>query len=392
MKFLEDISFTNKRVLIRVDYNVPIENGVVLDDYRITQSLPTIKYCLEKGASVVLMTHLGRPNGKKNKEFSVKPVAKRLEEIFGKKVHFSEDCISNESFEFSKDMNQQKIHLLENLRFYEHEEANDKVFSEKLSLHGDIYINDAFGTAHRSHASNSKIVDYFSSKCIGKLFQKEYEYLSNAVERNNNGNLVVIIGGKKIETKIHLVENLLKSADKILIGGAMSYPLLKEKGCNIGGSYSTREGEECARKIVNTKEFQEKVVLPVDHVVSEHIDDKDVSNINVDDTEIFQKGFDVGIKTVELFNSYLEGADTILWNGPVGVFENKCFGAGTSKVIRAIERATHNGADSIVGGGDSVAAIKKYSKVDRFTHVSTGGGASLMLLSGQPLPAIRRMK
>ena len=390
MKFLEDITYTNKRVLIRVDYNVPIENGMVLDDYRITQSLPTINYCLEKGASVILMTHLGRPNGKKNEEFSVKPVADRLERMLGKKVHFSEDCISKESFEFSKDMNQQKIHLLENLRFYEQEEINDKTFSEKLSLHGDIYINDAFGTAHRSHASNSKIVDFFSHKCIGKLFQKEYEYLSKAVARNN-GNLVVIIGGKKIETKIHLVENLLKSADKILIGGAMAYPLLKEKGFNIGGSYSTREGEECAKKIVNTREFEEKVVLPVDHIVSESMEDKEVFNVNVNDTEIFQKGFDVGVKTIELFNSYIDGADTILWNGPVGVFENKHFGDGTSKVIRAIERATSKGVDSIVGGGDSVAAIKKYSQVERFTHVSTGGGASLMLLSGEDLPAIRRM-
>tara|TARA_A100001011_G_scaffold388989_1_gene469655 strand:+ start:393 stop:1568 length:1176 start_codon:yes stop_codon:yes gene_type:complete len=391
MNFLEDINLINRQVLVRVDYNVPIERGVVIDDYRITQSLPTINYCLDNNASVVLMSHLGRPNGKKNLDYSLKPIALKLEEVLGRKVHFSEDCISDESFDLSKNMKSNEIHLLENLRFYEEEQADNKSFSKKLSFHGDVYINDAFGTAHRRHASNSNIVNYFRNKGIGRLFQKEYEFLSSSID-DISGNLIVLVGGKKIETKIKFVENLLQSADKILIGGAMAYPLLKEQGCNIGGSFSTPDGEDCAKSIVNTKEFNEKVVLPIDHLVSESIDGINVGSIDIEDTKSSQMGFDIGNKTVKLFNRYIENANTIIWNGPVGMFENKSFSNGTCNVIRSIERATSNGASSIVGGGDSVSAINEFSSIDKFTHVSTGGGASLMLLSGQQLPAIRRIK
>ena len=391
MKFLEDITFRNKRALIRVDYNVPVINGKVIDDYRIVESLPTINYCLDNNASVVLMSHLGRPNGQKNLDYSLRPISQKLEEILSRKVHFSDDCISDKSFELSKNMKSKEIHLLENLRFYKEEQFDDKSFSKKLSFHGDVYINDAFGTAHRMHASNSNIVDYFANKGIGRLFQKEYEFLSNSME-DISGNLIVLVGGKKIETKIKLIENLLPSADKILIGGAMAYPLLKEQGCNIGGSFSTKEGEDCAKNIVNTKEFIKKVVLPIDHVVSEHINSTRVSNIDIEDTKSYQMGFDIGSKTVSLFKEYLENANTIIWNGPLGVFENKSFSRGTLNIIRSIERATRNGVSSIVGGGDSVSAIKAFSNIDRFTHVSTGGGASLMLLSGEQLPAIRRIK
>ena len=392
MKFLEDIDLNGKKVLIRVDYNVPINNGQVIDDFRIKSSLPTIRYCLDNGASIILMSHLGRPNGSIKNNLSLDPISFYLEDLLNTEVLFSNDCISNESIELSSKLSKGEIHLLENLRFYKEEEENDNFFSKKLSKHADVYINDAFGTAHREHSSNVGILKYFDEKCVGKLVRNELDNLNttlNAAEKPN----ILILGGAKIKSKIKLILNMLNNVDTILIGGAMSYAFLKVIGQNIGAHIIDKENIELATSIIEkSKKLNVNIVLPTDVVAATEMQNNvpwrvtEVTNLEED-----EYGFDIGPETMMNFEMFLSNAKTITWNGPLGVTEIPIFATGTEAVSSMVRECTVNGAKSIIGGGDIAAAISKCSDYSEYTHVSTGGGASLEFMSGKKLIALKSL-
>ena len=392
MKFLEDIDIKGKKVLIRVDYNVPINNGQVIDDFRIKSSLPTIRYCLDNGASIILMSHLGRPNGSINNNLSLDPISFYLEDLLNKEVFFSNDCISNESIELSSKLLKGDIHLLENLRFYKEEERNDDLFSKKLSQHADIYINDAFGTAHRKHSSNVGILKYFDEKCPGKLIRNELDNLNANLNSTEKPNLL-ILGGAKIKSKTALILNMLKNVDAILIGGAMSYAFLKALDQNIGAHIIDKENIELASFILEkSKKMNVNIVLPTDVVASPEMQHNvpwrvtEVSGLEED-----EYGFDIGPETMMNFEIFLSNAKTITWNGPLGVSEIPIFATGTEAISSMVRERTIKGAKSIIGGGDTAAAISKCSDYSEYTHVSTGGGASLEFMSGKKLIALKHL-
>ena len=385
---IEDINLSDKKVLIRVDYNVPIENGQILDDYRIKKSLKTINYCIDQGASITLMSHLGRPNGF-DENFSLLPVAEKLTELLNKEVLFSDDCISDKALLKSTTLEKGQIHLLENLRFHSGELKNCLDFSKTLSFHGDVYINDAFGTAHREHASNVGIVNFFDECDIGFLMKKELKYLSHEITDPIRP-FTVVMGGAKIKGKIELIENFLKQSDNLIVGGALSFPFLKVKGYNIDSPLLNDQDIDCAKSLLELSDkLNKSIILPYDFVVSTSIDDfenidmKTIENINSKDG-----CFDIGPETTMHYSQILSESETILWNGPLGVSENPYFGTGTQQICRIIEELSNNGVISILGGGDTAAAAKKFSQFNTFTHISTGGGASLELLSGKKLPAL----
>jgi 3-phosphoglycerate kinase len=380
---LKDVDLKGKRVLMRADFNVPQDANLnITDDTRIRSTLPTIKYILDRGAKkLILMSHLGRPDGKRVDKYSLKPVAERLCALLKEPVKFVNDCVGvKQEVEGSVE----RVVLLENLRFHAEEEANDPAFAKELSSLGEVFINDAFGTAHRAHASTEGVTRYLKS-AAGLLLEKEIAYLGNAVEQPAHP-FVVILGGAKVSDKIGVIENLLPKCDAIIIGGGMSYTFLKAQGKQIGNSKLEKDKIDLARSILDkAKQMGKDILLPADNVVVEAIDPNSKAEIvgeNIPDGKI---GVDIGPKTIKLFEEKLKSAKTIVWNGPLGIFEMDAFSKGTKEVASFISTLK---ALTIIGGGDTAAAVAKFALEDKMTHISTGGGASLEFLEGKALPGV----
>ncbi|MBB6061817.1 phosphoglycerate kinase/triosephosphate isomerase [Thermosipho japonicus] len=386
---IKDIDLKGKRVIMRVDFNVPMKDGEITDDTRIVEALPTIKHAIENGAIVILLSHLGRPKGERKPEFSLAPVAKRLSELLGKEVTFIPELYGEIVNEKVKNAKEGDVILLENTRFDKGETKNDPELAKKWAELANIHVNDAFGTAHRAHASNVGIAQYIPS-VAGFLMEKEIKFLSKATT-NPEKPYVVVLGGAKVSDKIGVITNLLDKADKILIGGAMMFTFLKSLGYNVGSSLVEDDKLDLAKRILEqAKEKGTEIVLPVDAVCAQKIE-AGVETKTIDIKDGIPEGWmglDIGPKTVELFRNSISGAKTIVWNGPMGVFEIEDFSNGTKEVAIAIAEETSKGAITIIGGGDSAAAISKFGLKDKVSHVSTGGGASLEFLEGKELPGI----
>ena len=380
---IKDINLKGKKVIMRVDFNVPLKNGVIKDNARIKAAIPTIKYALDNGAAkIILMSHLGRPDGKVVEDLRLTPVAVELERLLGLPVEKLNDCIGPE-IKAQIEKTTKRVILLENLRFHPEEEEGDEKFAKELASLADVYVNDAFGTAHRAHASTT-IIARFLPSALGFLMDKEVTALSCAL--NPAKPYVVILGGAKVSDKIDVITNLMKKADTILIGGAMAYTFLKARGETTGASRVEADKVSLAKDILSQAERQKvKIILPVDHLAVQNIDKPETKKFTdkLDNGDI---GVDIGPKTVNLFKQELEGAKTVLWNGPVGIFENPHYCEGTKEI--ALGLADLDNATVIVGGGDSASAAKEFGVANKLYHVSTGGGASLELLEGKALPGI----
>lgn len=378
---IRDLDLKNKVVFIRVDFNVPLASGgqEITSDKRIKASLPTIRYALEQGAGVILASHLGRPKGKPNPEMSLKPVARRLEELIGRPVRMAPDCVGPEVEAMKPEAG--GILLLENLRFHAEEEANDPEFSKKLAALCDVYVNDAFGSAHRAHASTVGMIQYVPKAAAGLLMDKELEYLTMAT-KNPPRPCVAILGGAKVSDKIEVIENLMKVVDKLMIGGAMAYTFLRAQNLPTGKSLVEEDKVDLAKKLM--QEAGDKLLLPLDHVVAAEFKEGAEHEI-VETIPDGKMGLDIGPKTVELFSKVIATSKTVIWNGPMGVFEKPPFDKGTVALAKAV---ADSGATSVVGGGDSEKAIKSAGVSDKISHISTGGGASLEFLGGVELPGV----
>ncbi|MBC7360718.1 MAG: phosphoglycerate kinase [Candidatus Aminicenantes bacterium] len=392
MKFLEEIEVKGKTVFLRVDFNVPLdENLNIRDDTRIQASLPTIKYLLEKGAKLVVASHLGRPKGQFNPKMSLKPVAARLEQLLpGTKIIMAPDVIGDEVNRLKAGLKEGQLLLLENVRFYKQETDNDSEFSKKLAEGCQVFVNDAFGSCHRAHASVVGIASYIKEKAAGYLLKKEIDYLSK-ITHNPEKPYVAILGGAKIEDKIPVLESLVTKADALLIGGAMAYTFLKAEGKQVGKSLVEDDKLEIARGIMKkAEENRVKFLLPLDHVLTASIESKEIAKIAdsypLPDDLI---GVDIGPKTIEEYKNQIKAARTIFWNGPLGVFEVEAFSKGTMEIAKAV---AVSGALSVVGGGDSIAAIQKAGVADKISHISTGGGASLEFVAYGTLPGIEALE
>ena len=387
---IDNLDLKNKRVLVRVDFNVPLdENLKITDDRRISSSLPTIKKIITDGGKAILMSHLGRPKGKVNLKYSLKPVAEKLSELLGKKVKLSPDCIGAEVKKLVQEMNPGDVLLLENLRFHEEEEKNDPEFSKQLAELGDVYVNDAFGSAHRAHASTEGVTKYIKLNASGYLMQKELDYLGSAIS-NPARPYCAILGGAKISGKIDVIQNLLDKVDTMIIGGGMAYTFFKAQGLEIGKSLLEEEKLEMAKELLaKISKSKVKFLLPVDITIADEFKNNSPSKIvNINEIPADKMGLDIGPKTIKLFRDELLSSKTIVWNGPMGVFEIDNFAKGTNAIAQALVEATVKGAITIVGGGDSAAAISKAGLDDKVSHVSTGGGASLEFLEGKILPGV----
>ena len=381
-KTVRDVEVQGKRVVMRVDFNVPLKGGQITDDTRITAALPTIQYLIERGASLVLMSHLGRPKGEVHPEFSLQPVAARLSELLGQAIRLAPDCIGPEVEEMAAGLEPGQVLLLENTRFHKGEEKNDPEMGQQLARLGDLYVNDAFGAAHRAHASTAGIAEHLPA-VAGLLMEKEIEFLGGAVE-NPARPYVAIIGGAKISDKIGVIRNLLTKVDALLIGGGMANTFLAAQGYEMGDSLVEPESLDVARELMAGG--GDKLVLPVDGVVADAFAaDARRKVVPVDGVEPGWRILDIGPATVELFQHKLTGAETVVWNGPMGVFEFAPFAVGTTAVA---EMVAESGAVSVIGGGDSVAAIQQAGLADKMSHISTGGGASLEMLEGKVLPGL----
>ena len=386
-KTVKDVDVRSKRVLVRVDYNVPLDaNGNVSDDKRITASLPTINYLLEQGARIILCSHLGRPKGEVKKEFSLAPVAKRLKELLPNvNIYFASDCIGEEAQQKAAALKDGEILLLENLRFHKEEEKNDPEFAKKLASLAEIYVSDAFGTVHRAHASTAGVAAYLPA-VAGFLIGKELSIMGGALE-NPERPFVAILGGAKVADKIGVITNLLNKCDTLLIGGVMAYTFFKSMGYEIGDSLLDAESIDLAKQLMETaKEKGVKLLLPVDTVVAKAFAaDAEHMTVSANAIPAGWQGLDIGEKTRELFAAEIKNAKTVIWNGPMGVFEFPEFAKGTEAVAKACAEC---GGTTIIGGGDSASAVKKLGYADKMTHISTGGGASLEFLEGKVLPGV----
>ncbi len=387
---IDDFPLKGKRILVRVDFNVPLnENQKITDDTRIVESLPTIKKIIELGGKVILLSHLGRPKGTTNLKFSLRPIVERLSGLLQKPVNFCEDCLGEKVEESVSKMKEGDVLVLENVRFYKEEEENDMVFARKLSFNGDVYVNDAFGSAHRAHASTHGITKFMTPALAGYLMQKELKFLGDAISSPQKP-FTAILGGAKVSGKIDVIKNLFSKVDNILIGGGMMFTFFKAMGIEIGKSLVEEEKLELASEILSeAKEKNINFILPIDCVVAEKFEATashkivDIKNIPKD-----WLGVDIGPKTIELFRSTILQSKTILWNGPMGVFEMEPFAKGTFSIANFLKEATENGATTIVGGGDSAAAVSQAKVSKNITHISTGGGASLEFLEGKTLPGV----
>jgi phosphoglycerate kinase len=390
---IRDVDVKGKRVLTRVDFNVPLDSDKnITDDTRIVESLPTIRNIVERGGRLVLMSHLGRPRGQRDPELSLTPVAYRLAELVDNPLRFAEDCIGEAVHEKVDAMRDGDILMLENLRFHTGEEENNREFARLLSQVADVYVNDAFGTAHRAHASTAGVAEFIDTRAAGFLMEKELTALGRALNEPKRP-FVAVLGGAKIKGKINLIKSLMGKVDVLLVGGGMMYTFFKSSGLEIGRSIVDDQFMAMCKEVLDKiKGGPSRLLLPVDTIIAEEIDDsaptREVSIADIPDEWL---GVDIGPKTVSLFKSEIAKAGTVFWNGPMGVFEKPNFAEGTKAIARAVADATGRGAVTIVGGGDSVAAISLMGIADRFTHVSTGGGASLEFMEGRPLPGVEAL-
>ncbi len=390
---IQDLDLRGKRVFIRVDFNVPLKEGVVTDDTRIRETLPTLKLAIEKGGRLVLASHLGRPKGGPDPKYSLKPAATKLEELLGRPVAFAADCVGPEAEAKSKALKDGDVLLLENVRFHPEEEKNDEGFSKQLAALCDgVFVCDAFGSAHRAHASVVGITKFVKQSAAGLLMEKEIAYIGQAVS-NPTRPFVAILGGAKVSDKIEVVENLMKIADAMLIGGGMAYTFLKSQGLTIGKSLVEEDKLDLARKILaDAAQKNFKFLLPLDNIVApEFKADAPATTVEVGRIPAGQMGLDIGPKTIAAYSAEIAKAKTIVWNGPMGVFEMPAFAKGTLAIAQAVAAATTAGAISIVGGGDSVAAVHQSGLAGKISHISTGGGASLEFLGGRKLPGVEAL-
>ena len=387
---LSESDLTGKRVLVRADFNVPLnDSGQISDDTRIRAALPTIQDLTKKGAKVILCSHMGRPKGQVKENLRLTPVAKRLSELLGQEVKMCDDCVGDSVTATIGEMNNGDVVLLENLRFHAEEENNDSEFAQQLAANADLYVNDAFGTAHRAHASTEGVTHYLRPSVAGYLIEKELDYLQNAIE-NPQPPLAAIIGGSKVSSKIGVIETLLDKCDKLLIGGGMIFTFYKARGINVGKSLVEEDKLELAKSLeTKAKEQGVDLLLPTDVVVADNFAaDANSQTVSIENIPDGWMGLDIGPDSVKTFQEALSNCKTVIWNGPMGVFEFDKFATGTEAIAQSLADLTEKGATSIIGGGDSVAAVEKVGVAQQMSHISTGGGASLELLEGKELPGI----
>lgn len=396
MQDIHSYDFSNKKALVRVDFNVPLnkETLEVTDNTRIRAAAPTILHILENGGSVVLMSHLGRPKQNNEERFSLKNIIAEIEKVIGKSVKFGGDCIGDSSIEMSKNLQPGEVMLLDNVRYYKQETAGSEEFAKQLSQHGDVYVNDAFGTAHRAHASTTVVAKFFpNDKMFGFLLEKEIESVDKVLNSTEKP-LTAIVGGAKVSSKITIIERLLSTVDHLIVGGGMAYTFVKAQGGKVGNSLVEDDYLDVARKIIaKAKDLGVNLYIPVDSIIADNFsNDANIDEVSIDAIPDRWMGLDIGAQSIKDCHQILMDSKVILWNGPMGVFEMKNFEKGTKAVAYSIVEATKNGAFSLIGGGDSVAAINKFELANDVSYVSTGGGAMLEFLEGKELPGIKAIR